>query len=176
MSDSWIQTFSGSKFNFLDPTPESIEIEDIAHSLSRICRFTGHVKCEHYSVAQHSVLVSLNCNPEDTLHGLLHDASEAYISDLSSVLKRTYILKDYKVLEHKIQSMIYEKFKLSIAEPVSVKQTDIRMLATEARDLMSPLHPDWVQPCEPYSFTIVPMSPSEAKTAFLARFHELTGI
>lgn len=174
MKYSWIQLYSGKKFYVLDPHPEDINIEDIAHALSRVCRFSGHVKCEHYSVAQHSVLVSYLCNSEDRLHALLHDASEAYIGDINSVLKKTPIFKEYKALEHKLQSMIYERFGLSTTEPISVKQTDLKMLATEARDFMSPLHPEWKQPCEPYPFKIEALLPAEAKDLFLKRYRELT--
>ena len=54
---TWIQTYTGRAFDLLDPRPEQIDPLDIAHALSQICRFTGHVR-EFYSVAQHSVLVA----------------------------------------------------------------------------------------------------------------------
>ena len=54
----WIQVHSGRQFWPLDPRTEEVDIHDIAHALSLVCRFTGHVK-EFYSVAQHSVLVAL---------------------------------------------------------------------------------------------------------------------
>jgi hypothetical protein len=53
----WIQTFTGKQFNFADPQPDQICIEDIAHALANICRFNGHIKT-HYSVAAHSVIAS----------------------------------------------------------------------------------------------------------------------
>src|SRR6266496_3875421 len=78
---------SGKWFNVFNPKPEDVDIRDIAHALSNQCRFTGHTK-EFYSVAQHSVLVSTFCAPEDAAWGLLHDASEAYLSDIASPVKK----------------------------------------------------------------------------------------
>src|ERR1017187_10636100 len=76
-----ITTFSGIHFWPLLPNPADIRIEDIAHALSNQCRFAGHAR-EFYSVAEHSVRVSQLCPPEDALWGLLHDASEAYLTDV----------------------------------------------------------------------------------------------
>jgi hypothetical protein len=51
----WIQTFSGRRFYPADPRPDDMDIGDVAHALSMVCRFNGHVRF-HYSVAQHAVL------------------------------------------------------------------------------------------------------------------------
>src|SRR5271165_7548492 len=83
----WIQTYTGRVMYPLDPRPEEINIIDIAHALSNLCRFTGHVRT-FYSVAEHSVRVSQHCDPKDALWGLLHDASEAYLADMSRPMKR----------------------------------------------------------------------------------------
>ena len=84
----WCQTFTGKKVDILCPTPEMVDIEDIAHALSMTCRFGGHCR-EFYSVAEHSVLVeqmgrySLHCSdPRIIMLLLLHDAAEAYIGDI----------------------------------------------------------------------------------------------
>jgi 5'-deoxynucleotidase YfbR-like HD superfamily hydrolase len=129
----WIQTYSGKKFDLLNPTPESISIFDIAHALSNICRYTGHTK-EFYSVAQHSVLASVNVPPKDALAGLLHDATEAYLTDISKPLKM--LLPEYCKLEDKIYKIIAAKFGLPAELPASVKEADLRLLATEKRDLL----------------------------------------
>lgn len=171
----WIQLYTGKKFYPLNPQEEDIDIEDIAHSLSNMCRFTGHCK-SFYSVAQHSVLVSYLCGSENALYGLLHDASEAFCVDVPKPLKRLEAFAGYRDVEKKIQEIICKKFNLPLQEPKEVKQADTRMLSTEARDLMAPHHPDWIQPCEPYPFIIVPLPPLEAKKLFLDRYRELNGI
>lgn len=174
INNPWMQTITGKKFFILEPKIEDINIEDIAHALSRICRFNGHIIPECYSVAQHSVYVSLNCNKEDVLFGLLHDASEAFCADINSGLKKTDAMKGYRQVEHTLQSMIYNKYCGANIEPASVKEADIRMLSTEARDILGPLHPDWNYPAKPYDFKIEPLSPNAAKKLFLDRFTELT--
>ena len=175
VEDAWIQTYSGKKFFPLNPSLDSICIEDIAHALSMQCRFTGHTKF-HYSVAQHSVLVSLNCDKSLALYGLLHDASEAYISDISSPIKRTSAFEPYKKIEKHLQAMIFNKFGLESSEPAHIKEIDLKMLATEARDLFPTPHPEWKLNIQPYDFTISQLSPRAAKYYFLHRFYELTDI
>src|ERR1700683_336889 len=100
---AWIVTFSGRRFYVLDPRPSDVRIEDIAHSLSLQCRFNGHVK-NFYSVAQHSVLVSERCDPADALYGLLHDASEAYIGDMSAPLKHTDEMTAFRDAERHVMN------------------------------------------------------------------------
>jgi 5'-deoxynucleotidase YfbR-like HD superfamily hydrolase len=168
----WIQTFTCKKFYPLRPKIEDICIEDIAHALSNICRFTGHSSF-FYSVAQHCVLVSHTCNKENALYGLLHDASEAYISDISRPLKKSIEFQAYRNAEQKLQEVICAKFGLPAQEPADVKLSDNRLLATEARDLMSPTHPEWINYFVPLIDKIDPLLPDKAKTLFLKRFQEL---
>ncbi len=85
----YIATYTGKQFYPLDPRPEDVCLEDIAHSLSNLCRFTGHTDTDRfYSVAQHSVICSTIVAPEAALLALLHDAAEAYLGDISRPLKR----------------------------------------------------------------------------------------
>lgn len=168
----WIQTFTGKKFYPGNPKLEDICIEDIAHSLSMMCRFTGHCR-EFYSVASHSIHVSNQCSKENQLHGLLHDASEAYITDVSRPVKRMKELSGYRDIENALQKIICKRFGLPEVEPEEVKMVDVRMLSTEARDLMAPLHIDWVQPSKPYEFKIKSISPRDANEQFIERFNEL---
>lgn len=172
-SAAWIQTHSGRRFCPTNPNPDAIVIQDIAHALSMQCRFSGHSKY-FYSVAQHSVLVSYICDSQDALWGLLHDASEAYLVDVPRPIKRSGKFQAYIDFESKMQEAVCRRFGLPLAEPPSVKKADTALLATEARDLMSPLHSDWTQPCDPLPFLIEPWDHGKAKDRFMKRFFELT--
>jgi hypothetical protein len=86
----YITTYSGRDISLAgDVLPEDIDILDIAHSLSLQCRYNGACKF-FYSVAQHSEFVSRHVPPEDALAALLHDAEEAYTSDMTTPLKKWY--------------------------------------------------------------------------------------
>jgi hypothetical protein len=172
-ASAWIQTYTGKKFFPLDPKVEDICIDDIAHALSNICRFTGHCS-DFYSVAQHSVLVSYICDYQNRLAGLLHDASEAYCQDIASPIKRAPTFDAYRAVEVVIQRAINSRFGLIDAEPFDVKRADQLLLSTEARDLMPSRHPDWKDIVSPLPFKIVALPPKAAKELFLARFAELT--
>ena len=138
----WIQVRSGGKFYPLDPRPEEIHITDIAHALSHVVRFTGHTS-KPLSVAQHSVMVSWYCDPADALWGLLHDASEAYLSDIARPVKQMPEMAPYREAERRLMAVICDRFGLPREMPESVRRADEMMLATESRDLMAPRHPEW---------------------------------
>ena len=170
--EPWIETYSGLKFDFLNPDVNSIRIKDIAHALSNICRYTGHTK-EFYSVAQHSVYVADCVLKEDALAGLLHDATEAYLTDISKPLK--VLLPRYCELEDFIWTKIAERFGLPEKLPISVKDADWRLLATEKRDLLSCSGPAWntVIGIECLPEKIVPWEPKFAEEMFLNRYYSL---
>lgn len=137
-SGPWIETFSGKKFHLLNPHPDEVCIEDIAHALGNVCRFAGHIK-RFLSVAEHSVNVSKLC-PNDRLWGLLHDASEAYIGDLSRPMKRlTPVGPPYVEIESRIMRVVCEKFGLPPEMPAAVHAADNAMLMAEKRALMTTL-------------------------------------
>lgn len=165
-----IQTYTGLNFSLLDPDPASITIEDIAHALSHQCRFTGHCKY-HYSVAQHSVLVSYFCHPDDAKHGLLHDAAEGYCSDLATPLKYLPEMSKYVEIEHNIQARIYERFGLDPIAGPTVKPADIRLVRAEAFLLLSDPKPSWA--CADPEIEIISLQPHQAKAMFLNRYHSL---
>jgi 5'-deoxynucleotidase YfbR-like HD superfamily hydrolase len=175
LEGAWIQTFSGRKVYPLDPNPDSIVIQDIAHSLAHQCRFTGHTS-SFYSIAQHCVLVSYLCDYKDQMYGLLHDGSEYALVDIPSPLKRSPEFAFYREIEKKVQRIIYDRFELFGEEPESVKRADQMLLATEARDLMSPLHSDWRSLQKPLPFKIEALAPADAEKLFLDRFNELFNV
>lgn len=168
MSGGYVITHTGRKFYPAHPRIEDIDIRDIAHSLSNLCRFTGHVK-QFYSVAQHSIYVSKLMPPTLMLEGLLHDASEAYLGDIATPIKP--YLQNYKELEFGIMWYIAKKFNLcELWESVS-KQADAIMLATEIRDLM-PVG-DYGELATPLGTEIYPLSPNKVEQLFLENFYAL---
>lgn len=169
----------GEAFEPLHPNPDQIWIEDIAHSLSLQCRFNGHPK-EFYSVAEHCVRVSWLLEdweePGDVqLWGLLHDASEAYLTDIPAPLKRHPMFEGYRAAEEAVMWTVCNRFGLPWEEPDAVKLADQAMLATEARDLMPYVPEHWqaLQGMAEASIQIVPWEPREAKRKFIKRFCEL---
>lgn len=174
---STILTYSGKHFTLLDPSPSEIDIFDIAHALSNICRFAGHTR-RFYSVAQHSVIVSRIVPKKYALYGLLHDASEAYVADIVRPLKPH--LKDYAQIEERIMEAVRIRFDLQVPViPADVKLADMVALATEKRDLMHFDLNEW--PCLagviPLKEAIQPEYPVLAKENFLARYFEIkTGV
>lgn len=167
---TWIQTFSGRQFWPREPRPEDIDIVDVAHSLSHLCRFNGHCR-EFYSVAQHSVHVSVLCNPEDALWGLLHDIAEAYFGDIPRPVKVQF--PEIDEMETRLLRAAAVRFDLGWPIPEGVLRLDEVLLATEARDLMEDPPADWQLAAEPLGNRIVAVSAPEARTMYLDRFKEL---
>lgn len=140
----WITTYTGKRFSPLHPDPDDVDIEDIAHALSQICRFGGHTK-EFYSVAQHCYYVaelveewllsiSRYWKKGVVAQALLHDASEAYLGDVVTPVKVT--MGDYKRAEALLQAAIFEGLGLYAPVPfgevcVAIKKADQRMFLTE---------------------------------------------
>lgn len=165
-------TRSGRVVNPLALQPAQIDITDIAHALSHLCRFNGHCRV-FYSVAEHSVRVSLALPPELAFWGLLHDATEAYLVDLPKALKSSRGLGDlYKLAEERAAAAIAQRFALRLPMPALVKEIDLRLAASELRDLMPSAGPMKPLDCEPLPQIIAPWSAEEASTRFLARYQE----
>ena len=170
---SFIQTFSGKHFNYLDIQQDAIEIEDIANALSNICRFAGHLP-EFYSVGQHSVLTSQLVPQEFALEALLHDAAEAYLQDIPAPLKR--LLPDYRAIEDQVDAAIRQKFGLPAEQHPTVKYADLVMLASEGRDFEIDDGTHWpmldgVIPTD--QFVINPVRPGQSYGMFMNRFNQL---
>ncbi len=167
----WIQTYTGRAVDLLNPQPDQICLEDIAHALSRICRYTGHTE-KHYSVAQHSVLTARYMPKGFEAYGLLHDAAEAYIGDVSKPLKmamRHLRCEAYDAIEARLTRTIADSLGLGYRLFGLAKPVDYRMLATEARDLgfLAKAPRDWGLDCEPYEDPVIPWLAEEARDSFL---------
>lgn len=171
----WIQTYQGTQMYPLDPRADEIDIRDIAHALSNLCRFNGHVK-KFYSVAEHSCHVSdLFDSDYLRLVGLLHDASEAYLCDMPRPIKRCNGFSNlYLQAEERLMQVIAVRFSIQWPMPTSIVIADNRLLGTEAAQLMAPLHPEWADLYEPVSGLELPCwTPSEARDQFLCRYTQL---
>lgn len=198
MSSPWIQTYSGLRFDLLEPTQQTIDIHDIVVSLARTPRFNAHYVGESiddiYSVAQHSVLVAeylrnMGVDPIMQKVGLFHDAHEYVIGDiptpvqhaLDSLCGKFHVgsISMIKMLKDKIQRAIHEKVGLSpayIDHPI-IKKADMAIQATEKRDLMDTLRKlDWDNSNlpEPTPGKIRIWSPSTAYECFMVTLRNIT--
>jgi len=171
-SPGWIQTITKKKFCPMDPKTEDINITDIAISLSRQCRFTGHTH-RFYSVAEHSVRVCWLLPQYYKKWGLMHDAAEAYIGDMASPIKKLF--PKFTEMEEKIQEKIAERFGLNLPIPDEVAELDLIMLATEKRDMMDPSEHEWGPLPDPASITVEGWDWEESYAIFMMEFDKLFG-
>ena len=130
-----ITTFTGKLIDLVDPQPNDICIEDIAHHLSLVNRFAGST-IYPYSVAAHSVYVSMLVPLRCAKQALMHDAQEAYIGDVTSPLKKA--LPDYQRIEAVFSDVIADKFGLDRIMDPEVKIADRIAYATERELLLTP--------------------------------------
>jgi uncharacterized protein len=172
----WICTYTCKRFHYLDPRPDEVCIEDIAHALSNLCRFAGHVN-SFYSIAQHCVLGSYEVPLDKQLDFLMHDSEEAYTVDMPRPLKYAPGMEKFLEIGEEVYQVIAQKYGLSKEHSSLIKEIDNRMLVTEQRDLRNDkevlarmLERTGLQP---FTWTITPWTPAEAKCKFLARFKEL---
>ena len=152
---------SGGFFDLLEPERSQFTIEDVARGLASLCRFNGHLE-HYYSVAQHSVYVSLNVPRPAAMVGLLHDAAEAFIGDVISPLK--VLLPDYKAVERRVEDAVLSRFGLleqSLEWHQEVKDADVAVREWEMVTFNSA-----VPKCEV-------MSRERAMGFFMQRYHEL---
>lgn len=171
----WMQTHTGRAYFLAEPRASDIDILDIAHALSNICRYGGHTPF-FYSVAEHSVLVSCEVPREHALSALLHDAPEAYVGDIPRPLKR--LLGDaYARLEERAWHAVADRFGLPHDMDRSIKHADNAVLLAERDQLMrEPPIPwgEWTRQYEPAKCQVRCLAPRDARSWFLSRFHDLT--
>lgn len=119
-------------------------IQSIAHALSQNARYNGNARY-FYSVAEHSVLVSLLMEElalGDPLEGLLHDAQESILTDVPSPWKS--VLPDYRALEARLEVSMREHFGLGPTKSEGVKRADWLALFIEANALIPEEGADFV--------------------------------
>lgn len=162
---------SGAWFDFAAPQTSPFTIEDIAHGLAHICRYSGQCRA-FYSVAEHSLLVSETATGFE-LEALMHDAAEAFLGDITRPLK--HMLPDYKRIEGKVEHAIFSRLGIQTPLPREVKKADLRVLAAEQRQIMPRGTDDWMrgQDVVPAPIIVRHLPPDEAKRAWLERFHAL---
>ena len=148
---TYIKTFSGKKFDYINPTVDMIDIEDIATSLSRTNRFVGH-SSRPYSVAEHSIrclamATDLNYTFREQLLVLMHDFTEAYVGDCPTPLKK--LLPEFRGIEEKVEHLLYEYVDIeppTAEEYMKIKSIDLTMLAIEMKYLTSHDWTDFIYP------------------------------
>ncbi len=185
----------GFLFDFACPESMVVDIEVIAHSLANINRFNGHT-CVPYSVAEHCIRMSFTEDgyPGEPLANLLHDAAEAYLTDLCSPQKRNMYFglglnkshltfTPFKEVEYDVLKTIYVKLGL-LYDPsteIATKKADLLILGMEARDLLPSQALEWqqyidlIEQAGPLlTETIYPWGWRVAKSEYIQRFKELT--
>lgn len=166
-----IMLHSGAWFDFAAPHNGSFTIEDVAHGLAHICRYSGQCS-RFYSVAEHSLLVS-DVATGFEYEALLHDAAEAFIGDITRPLKQ--MLPDFKRIEADVQKAVLERFGVEGPMPPEIKDADLRVLAAEQRQIMPPGTDEWLagRNIQPASVFVRHLSPEAAKAEWLGRFEAL---
>lgn len=172
--NAWIQTATGGQFWPANPRIEDVNLIDIAASLSNQCRFTGHC-LRFYSVAEHSVLVARwvwkeTKDPVTALQAIIHDASEAYLTDIARPLKP--LLPEYTVIEAKVQAVILDAFGISHMMPPIIKEADNRILFSEKEQNMAAEPQPWQVTAEPLPVKLKFWSPGKAKRIFIREFNQ----
>lgn len=188
---AWQRMLSGRRLDLLNPSPVDIEIEDIAHGLSRVARWNGQTTGNWaFSVAQHSVMVEALCvelkpglSTRDRLMALLHDAGEYVVGDMISPFKAA-IGPGYKDLENRLEEAIHIRFGLP-ARPSNdlkrlIKKADRQSAYLEATQIAGfsagEARKLWGSPPKVRAsgrFNATPIPPDEAKDLMLTRFNTL---
>ena len=185
--DLYIQTVKGRRFYMSHP---EFDIDEMAHALGMQCRFTGHVR-KFYSVAEHCVLASRMVQDHPDIFGLpatpyealMHDAHEAYVSDIASPWKA--LIPDYRTMEGNLELKMRRFYGLSDKISGGVKLADWVMLFIEAKSLFpAGISDDWLVPSEDFRSIMEPLAasckytpqnwhPELAAIYFRERYHAL---
>ena len=169
---SRLPVVSGGFFDFEKPEDSIYTIEDIANGLSHQYRFGGHVLYP-ITVAQHSVILSKQVEPELALAALLHDGSEAFIADVVRSAKAQ--MDDYQQLEFQIMIDLFDRVGLDWHDLSGLIKDHDQNLGDFEADFCNdpagcvPLHWGSEENGEPF------WKPEYAKSAFLMRWQHISG-
>ncbi|UXS00805.1 hypothetical protein [Agrobacterium tumefaciens] len=171
---------SGTYFNFHNPEAAELTIEDVAYSLSFQSRFTGHCVSRrtgervYYPISQHCVVMAGHAEPGHKMAALMHEVGEVTCGDMNAPLKSE--CPDYKRIEKRCEAAGLARFGVEVRDPTYIKFLDMRMLATEQRDLMPTKGETWgmIKGVEPFDAEIFPWeNPHKAAEIFLETYHHL---
>lgn len=183
----WVLTHTKVKMYPLDPNWRMINLQDIAHALSNTCRFSGQCK-RFYSVAEHCLHVSMHVPRNMAAIALLHDASEAYLTDVPRPIKGHFYLAlseregglPYRHYEDQMLRVIMESLLGAPWDtfigglPVEVRKADDRMLTTEYLDMMNGELTAALSQFKPYAgYRFGYFTPEDVKQQFLNRARQL---
>ncbi len=181
VEDGWIGLYSGGAIHFAAPAQDEIILEDVAHSLSQLCRYNGHTK-RFYSVAEHACLMSdwvmrqYWSSSLDGLTALHHDDAEYVIGDMARPLKVT--MPQFRAAETVLDEALARKFGTEYPFPSWLKSIDSRIIRDEKRAVMQPTPLDWgvdgFQSLGVGFWRVLGRFPSVAKRRYLRRHHRLT--
>lgn len=179
----WMEVWTGTRFYPLDPRPEEVHVEDIAHSLARQNRYNGHIDTDHYSVAEHSVLMARWVMREYgdarlAFEALMHDSPETYISDMVRPLKRN--MPDFVAAEYTVWGRgIAPRWPTLLPAMMTqlderIKAADNRILVDERAQVMRQSSNTWgIDHLAPLGVTIEGWYPKKAEREFLLTYHTL---
>lgn len=170
---------SGNFFDYDNPESSPITLEDFAYGLAFTGRFSGQCVSRrtgrrvYYSVAQHCEIMSRIVPEGHEYAALMHESGEPVCGDLIAPLKVK--LPEYRTVEKNCERAIMKIFGVTMNDPVLIKAFDVRLWATERRDLMNWDGKRWGpdDTAEPFDFEIEPLGPYEAAVSFMERFHEI---
>lgn len=181
MPGTWTQTASGLKLDVLEPSADAMNIEDVAISLSKKCRYNGHTKDDDfYSVAEHTCLgrdwlLARGYDCVVRLYFMVHDAPEAYspFGDVPRPLKENLVpqVRDY---ESKIELLFYRAIGLP-PPPAWVEEivdsVDKNIVADECRGVMATPPEPWDRK-DPLGVQTQAWDNATARREFMRRYRE----
>lgn len=177
----WMQVAGGGRFWPLDPRPEEVSLEVIAHHLSRFNRYGGAIELENYSVAEHATLMAAWVFQEYgdaklALQALHHDDPEAYCGDIIRPIKRQPEMSAFEGIEFGIWCAIAMALDLPLTLDDRIKDADNRILVNEKLQVMADGGLSWgIDHLEPlHGLVVQGWTPNVAKEKYLemhARLH-----